>query len=130
VNSCVGAAVGGAGVGVVPGTGVGVGARVGGSGAVGQLASAGLKGVGEGVGDGVGVGVGEVRTAVADGVGVTSYGVYEGQGSSVAAGGAWAPAITSEIATAIAPTSTVTTKVIAPHSRRNALMRQPWPGRR
>ena len=39
----------GTGVGVVPGFGVGVGFVVGGSGAVGQLARAGLNAVGEGV---------------------------------------------------------------------------------
>ena len=122
---------------------MGVGACVGGSGGVAQLASAGLNGVADGVGDGVAVALGDALAAglaealavaelvgVAAAVGVTTYGVYEGHGSRVAEGGAWAPAITREMATAIAPTSTVTTKVIAPHSRRNELMRRPSPARR
>src|SRR5437899_2372178 len=81
-------------------------ACVGGSGGVAQLASAGLNGVADGVGDGVAVALGDALAAglaealavaelvgVAAAVGVTTYGVYEGHGSRVAEGGAWAPAI-------------------------------------
>jgi hypothetical protein len=135
----------GAGVGV--GTGVGVGAGVGPpgdtdtvgvaggrAGAVGQWASAGLNAVGlaEGVttaddalalalAPAVGL---ELALApaggvdVGDGVGVTTYGVYDGHGASGGTGGWCDPVTTSEMATAMAPTRTVATKVIAPHSRR------------
>ena len=116
----------GAGVGVVPGLGVGVGLAVGGNGGVGQPARAGLKGVGEGVAEGV---------VDADGVGVVAYGVYEGHVGRGVGGGACAPETTSEMATAIAPSRTVTTKVTAPHSRISAalmpatpLPRGRWPG--
>jgi hypothetical protein len=141
----VGSGVGvGVGLGVVPGFGVGVGFAVGGSGGVGQLASAGLNGVAEADGitdadaegdadafaeadeeacadadaladaDGNGVGVN-------DGVGVTKYGVYEGHATRLGVGGAWLPAMMSEIATAMAPITTVTTNVTAPHSRSSSL---------
>jgi len=53
----------GDGVGVVPGFGVGVGVAVGGRGAVGQFASAGLKGVALGV---------ALAVLDAEGVGVTT----------------------------------------------------------
>lgn len=104
---------------VVVGGAVGRGVDCGGSGGVGQFWSAGLNAVGDGVGldvvdDVVAVPLG---VAVGDGVGVETYGVYEGQLASGGTGGALAPATISEIATAMAPTSTVATNVTAPHSR-------------
>ena len=121
---------------------VGAGVDVGGSGGDGQFARAGLNAVG--VGDGVacvvvdvdevvavplGFGVGD-GVGVPDGVGVATYGVYEGQLASGGVGGACAPATISETATASAPTRTVATKVTAPHSRLNRLFtRPPSPGR-
>ena len=119
--------------------GVAVGVAVGGSGGVGQFASAGLKTVGDGVGIGVagvpadavgagpevtlrvGVGLG-VGVGVGDAVGVSTYGVYEGHWASCGLAGACCPATMSEMATATAPTSTVATKVKAPHSRRSTFM--------
>lgn len=134
------------GDGVLPGRAVaraepeGAGVAGGRTGAVGQLASAGSKAAGVGVGltaaaealaelDGAGEreappvreGVG---LALGDGTAVATYGVYEGHGGSGGTGGACAPVITSEAATATAPTSTVSTKVIAPHSRRNRFTRR------
>jgi hypothetical protein len=138
VGTGVGVAVG-VGVGVAPTAvgvtfGVGVGATVGGSGAVGQPWSSGLNGVGvaDGVGTGVGAGVavglpltaGE-GVAVGTGVGVTTYGVYEGHGGAEASGAECVAEIPREIATATAPTRIVTTKVIAPHSRRIGFMQRP-----
>lgn len=115
---------------------VGAGVDVGGSGGDGQLASAGLNAVG--VGDGVAfvdVEVDDVVAvplgfAVGDGVGVATYGVYEGQLASGGVGGACAPATISETATASAPTRTVATNVTAPHSRlKRSFTRPPVPGR-
>ena len=104
--------------------------------------NAGLKTVGEGAGVGVvgfpatavgvapevplGVGVGS-GVAVGDGVGVSTYGVYDGHLASGGLAGACWPATISEMATATAPTSTVATKVTAPHSRRSTFMRAPPP---
>lgn len=101
------------------GDGVGDGVDEGGSGGVGQLASAGLNGVAEGVAVGLGVG------APGDGVAVTTYGVNEGQLASGGVGGACAPATISEMATATAPTRTVATNVTAPHSRLRKLTPDP-----
>jgi hypothetical protein len=138
VGTAVGATVGTA-VGVAPTAvgvtlGVGVGATVGGSGAVGQPWSSGLNGVGVAVGAGTGVGAGVAvglpltageGVAVGTGLGVTTYGVYVGHGGADASGAECVAEIPSEIATAIAPTRIVTTKVIAPHSRRIGFMQHP-----
>lgn len=117
----------------------GAGVAGGRTGAVGQLASAGSKALGVGLGvaaaaealeeldapgDGVAPGLGEdVPLALGDGTALATYGVYEGHGGSGGTGGACAPVITSDAATATAPTTTVRTKVIAPHSRRKRFTR-------
>ncbi len=127
----------GVAVGEPPGDTDGVGVEGGRAGAVGQLARAGLKAVGLGVGtadvaDGLaltlpcadGDVLGEaLGLAVGTGVGVTTYGVYDGHGGSGGTGGWCDPVSTSEMATATAPMRTVRTNVIAPHSRRNTLTR-------
>jgi hypothetical protein len=123
------------GGGVLPGLREAVGVDVGGSGGVGQFASAGLNVVPTVLeGDGVAVALGDAETptdgdAPLDKAGVVTYGVYEGHAARVGVGGACAPATTSEIATAIAPMTTVMTNVTAPHSRHSALMSGRAPAR-
>lgn len=119
-------------VGVAPGARDCVGVDRGRAGAVGQLARAGLNGTGVGVvatgaADGLapavvpGLAAGRgvaLGAAVGTALGVVTYGVKEGQVGSGGMGGVCAPSMTSEMATTTAPMITVSTKVIAPHSRR------------
>ncbi|MFN2451159.1 MAG: hypothetical protein ABR541_02275 [Candidatus Dormibacteria bacterium] len=119
------------------------GVDVGGSGAVGQFASAGSNGVAgarvggaaaEAGGDALGDAAG-LPAALPDGVGLAlggalvTYGVKVGHGGGGATAEPCEPPVTSsEMVTARAPMRTVATKVTAPHSRRNSALTPapPW----